>query len=158
MRIFIMLLLSMMISACTTDNAIGVKANVFEKTNHYAVTFKKTSSQDAVTSLLTQLLPSINSNQSNSFTIQYRTEKARNIARQLKVKLAQNGVAPSDIHLTPNSVLKGDIDITQHQYVIQIPPCPPEMIGRPTIIAGCYVDSLRLQQISHPEHLYQPSK
>lgn len=158
MRIFIMLLLSIMISACTTDNAIGVKGNVFEKINHYTVTLKKTSSQDAVTSLMAQLIPSINNSQSNSFSIQYRTNKARNIARKIKVKLAQNGVAPSAINLTLNSELQDDIDITQQQYAIQIQPCPSQMIGRPTVVTGCYVDSLRLQQISHPEHLYQPSK
>lgn len=153
-----MLLLSIIISGCTTDNAVGINATVFKKISHYNVVLKSTSSQDAVNRLMTELKPTLNNSQSMTFIIQYRTNKAKTIAYKIKRLLSQYNIAPSDIHLESIATLANDIEIIQQQYNINIPTCPSQTIGRPTIISGCYVDSLRLQQINHPENLYKQYK
>ncbi|WP_318434463.1 hypothetical protein [Photobacterium leiognathi] len=158
MRLVILLIMSVMTIACSTDHATGVHAAIYEKTNHYTFDIKRGDNAQLVSQITHTVTPSLNRNASNRVTINCKTAKAKAFAKQVKVRLVKHGVAPSHIDIKSAHGLTHDLVITHASFGLKTQHCAVEMIGRTTQQIGCYVDSLRLKQLSHPEHLYSSAE
>jgi hypothetical protein len=158
MRFLIVLLICTITSACSIEQPKGLQAVVFEKSDHYSFSLKNTNNQQTIKTISNTLLQNINNNLFAEIYINYGNQRAKSIAQNVKTKLATRGIAPSHIHVISSKNLTHDIEITNVHSGIKSKLCAAEMIGRKTQQSGCYVDSLRLKQMNHPEHLYQQSK
>lgn len=158
MRFLIVLLLCAITSACSIEQPKDLQAVIFKKSDHYSFSLKNTNNQQAIKTISNTLLQNMNNNLFAEIYINYGNQRAKSIAQKVKTKLATNGVAPSHIHMILSKNLTHDLEVINLHYDAKSTLCAAEMIGKKTQQVGCYVDSLRLKQMNHPEHLYQQSK
>ncbi len=149
------------LTACAdhADDTLGSEALVYQQVDTFTISLKHDATKHDQQQLLDYLTAFEADGANGKVDVRYSTQQGKLWALKVKQRLLNNGLKPSDIAVQRQSIEQStatiafDYAVTISAYKVKTETCPILTSGVKQLRKGCFVDSLRLKQISHPEQL-----